>query len=78
MKKIIFVLLLSLSLFLSSLLTSGYTKELSIPQTNIKIKEVISDVDYIEYICTDSQWYQIIHYTDGSIGVTPVFGPPFD
>jgi hypothetical protein len=38
-----------------------------------------SDEDpWIEYICTDGQWYKITHYPDGSIQTEPIYAPPQD
>jgi hypothetical protein len=78
MKKIIFVLALSLSLSFSSFLSFGYTKSINTHQSYFVFSEADPEIDYIEYVCVDEQWYKIIHYTDGTIGVVPVHAPPFD
>ena len=39
---------------------------------NIEIIE--PDVLYVEYVCIDSRFYKITHYTDNTIGVEPILG----
>ncbi len=36
------------------------------------------EIDWIEYVCIEKQWFEVTHYADGSIGVVPISAPPND
>ncbi len=40
--------------------------------------ESLSEIDRVEWICIDNQWYKIIYYTDGRKEIYPVTGPQLD
>jgi len=79
MKKIIFIFILTSSLFFSSLSVFGANidKYSYVPETE-KIGIKNSPQEWREYVFIDGQWYLIIHYDDGTIGVIPVMAPPLD
>jgi len=64
MKKIIFVLALTLSLSFSSFLNFGYTRNIYRHQSYSIISETNPEINYINDVLIDGQWYKIIHYAD--------------
>jgi len=78
MKKIIFTFFLFLSLFFSGLSLSANNSE-CISNSKIITTSIIGPIEeWREYILVGDQWYLIIHYDDGSIGVIPVAKAPLD
>jgi hypothetical protein len=73
MKKL---LIISLSVLFFSFCNSSISN--SISNITIGCIKAMVDVDYIEYVYIDGQWYKITHYVDGSTGIEPVQCPPQD
>lgn len=73
-------------LLVFSFIALFFTSAFSYPSINLintrsaeeKILISVTEIDYIEYLYINEQWYQITHYTDGTIGVMPVQRPPDD
>ena len=78
MIKLIFGIIFSISILLTSFPGISYASYHNNHQIKENINKEDDDIEYVEYICVDSQWFKITHYTDGSIGVTPVNSPPLD
>ncbi len=47
-------------------------------KASVQSIECFSDIDRVEWICIDNQWYKIIYYTDGGKEIYPVTGPQLD
>ncbi len=77
MKKF-FLVLSFLALFFTSAFSYSSTNLMNTNSDEEKILIADTEIDYIEYLYIDGQWYQITHYTDGTIGVMPVQRPPDD
>jgi hypothetical protein len=79
MKKVISVFVLSVILFLSSFtLTASSFESKSFARKNIVISLEEAKEVWREYILVGEQWYLVIYYDDGSIGIIPVARPPED
>jgi|GEM_PF-6382825 hypothetical protein len=79
MRKIISISILFVSLFLSGLSFSASNLEYNSTALNkiIYMSEVSKEVCR-EYTLIGGQWYLVIHYDDGTIGVFPIPAPPED
>ena len=77
MKKF-FLVLSFFALFFASALSYSSTNLINMRSVEEKILIADTEIDYIEYLYLNGQWYQITHYTDGTIGVMPVQRPPDD
>jgi hypothetical protein len=78
MSKIIFTFVLFLSLFFSGLSKSAHSTDYN-RNSEIKIQYTFEPIElWREYILVGDQWYLIIYYDDGSIGVIPVEKAPLD
>jgi hypothetical protein len=78
MKKILVSFLVTVSLSFSVLFNADAVLSNSNQKTFSVNSEIYTDVDWVEYIYVDGLWYQITHYTDGSIGIIPVAHPTED
>jgi hypothetical protein len=47
-------------------------------KTGVQAIECFSDIERIEWICIDNQWYKIIYYTDDVKEIYPVAGTGVD
>jgi hypothetical protein len=79
MKKVIFAFL-----FLITLLSSALKPEVVFSEIDVKNRDcknvLISDPEiyWTEYNFYNGMWSKITHFSDGSIGVTPLEIPPSD
>ncbi|HEY5122379.1 MAG TPA: hypothetical protein VIK14_01445 [Ignavibacteria bacterium] len=76
MKKFIFAIILFVSLFFSGLSVSANNTECNSDSKNIASSSINPIEEWREYILAGDQWFLIIHYNDGSIGIWPVGVPP--
>jgi hypothetical protein len=78
MKDILIGIIVAVSISFSVLICSNQALS-KVNQGTISInREIYPDIEWVEYICTDGQWYEITHYTDGTIGIVPIAHSPID
>jgi hypothetical protein len=78
MKSILIVFFAVVSISFSVLIGSNQAIS-KVNQGAISVeRKIYPDIEWIEYICTDGQWYEITHYTDGTIGIVPISHSPID
>ena len=78
MKKLIFTIILFVSLLFSGLSVSANNTECNSDFKNIASSSMSPIEEWREYILVGDQWYLIIYYNDGSIGYIPVAKPDED
>jgi hypothetical protein len=57
---------------------NGYAVNASFCKASVRAIESVSDIERIEWVCIDNQWYKIIYYTDGGREIIPVAGSGVD
>jgi hypothetical protein len=65
-------------LFVLSISFTGYAGTATFGKAPVQAIESISDIERIEWVCIDNQWYKIIYYTDGGREIYPVSGNGVD
>jgi hypothetical protein len=79
MKKGIILFILSAIIFLFSFTSTIISSENDHHFKPIKNALIEEPKElWREYVLVDDQWYVIIHYDDGTIGVFPIPGPTLD
>jgi hypothetical protein len=78
MGKIIFTIAIFFALFFSVLSISARSADMNYFSKHIISSETDPTESWREYVLNGDQWYLIIHYDDGTIGVWPVAKPPND
>ena len=75
MKKLIFTIILFVSLLFSGLSVSANNTECNSDSKNIASYSMSPIEEWREYLLVGDQWFLIIYYDDGSIGAIPVAKP---
>ena len=78
MGKIIFAIIVFFGLFFSVFSVTAHSADINYVNEYI-VSSLIDPTElWREYILNGDQWYLIIYYDDGTIGVLPVEKPPND
>jgi hypothetical protein len=78
MKNLILSLFVSVFLFVSSVSFIPNNAFSSVNKIECKVYGEDPVELWREYVFDGDQWYLIIHYSDGTIGVTPVYTYPLE
>ena len=73
MKKFIVLVLLVLSFSFA-----GNISVSSAGKSTVDKVVILSEIERIEYVCIDGQWYMIIYYTDIGREIYPITAPPLN